>query len=59
MRKCRDGNATFETLDQMFANALAVTESAFGGDPAALTVEVRDSLIAAGTRAFFIDLGGS
>jgi hypothetical protein len=52
-------SATFETLDQMFANALAVTETAFGGDPAALTIEVRDSLIAPGTRAFFLDIGGS
>jgi hypothetical protein len=50
--------ATFATLDQIFADVVAQTEAGIGGDPAAITAEVRDSLIADGTRELFTNAGG-
>jgi hypothetical protein len=44
---------TFARLDQIFGDMVARVEVAFGGDAAAITQDLADSLIAPGTRAVF------
>jgi hypothetical protein len=44
---------TFATLDQIFLDVVRQTEAGLGGDPATITTEITDMLIASGTRAFF------
>ena len=44
---------SFARLDEIFGAAVARVEAGFGGDASAITQEVRDSLIARGTRAAF------
>jgi hypothetical protein len=44
---------TFATLDAIFLEIVRQTEGGLGGDPAAITTDITDFLIAGGTRAFF------
>jgi len=51
--------AVFAQLDRIFGEVVAQTEAGLGGDPAAITAEVCDSLIADGTRALLTNAGGA
>jgi hypothetical protein len=51
--------ATFATLDQIFTEVVTQTEAGIGGDPASITAEVCDSLIADGTRTLLTNAGGA